>query len=247
MTFTFYEAGIPVRNDISDSHNRYWTRLSKPGNWFSAAQRIAIAEAVREAQSCKFCCDSAEALSPNVVQGTHTSSVDLPMLVVDTIHRIVTDASRLSSSWYHKQLESGLTEGQYIEIVGTVVAVISIDTFSDALGVDREPLPQPVAGEPSGYTPTSAATSDQAWVPMLDPDNEGTPEADLWPPNRTGNVVRAMSLVPDEVRTLIDLSAAHYLPMPLVRQAGVDAGRALSRSQMELLAGRVSALNQCYY
>lgn len=247
MNFSFENAGVPVRSDISDSHNRYWSRLSQPGNWFSAQQRVAIAQASREAQSCKLCHESAEALSPLSIKGSHTSTVDLPELVVDTVHRIVTDASRLSASWYRKQLDLGLSEGEYIEIVGTLVAVISIDTFSDALGVEREPLPQPQSGEPSGYTPATATSSDQAWVPMLDPDNEGTPEADLWPPNRTGNVVRAMSLVPDEVRTLIDLSAAHYLPMPLVRQAGVDAGRALSRSQMELLAGRVSALNQCYY
>jgi len=238
---------MPVRTDISDSHNRYWNRLNQPGNWFSAEQRIAIAQAAREAQSCKLCRESAEALSPQAVKGSHTSTVDLPELVVDTIHKIVTDASRLSASWYRQQLDRGLSEGEYIEIVGTVVAVISIDTFSDALGVERETLPGPQPGEPSGYTPATATTSDQAWVPMLDPDNEGTPESDLWPPNRTGNVVRAMSLVPDEVRTLIDLSAAQYLPMPLVRQAGVDAGRALTRSQMELIAGRVSALNQCYY
>ena len=247
MNFRFLESELPVRDDISESHIRYWMRLGKPGAWFNSEQRTAIAQAVREAQCCKFCRDSAEAISPNAVKGSHSSSVDLPDMVVDTIHRIVTDASRLSSSWYQKQLDQGLTEGEYIEIVGTVVAVISIDTFSDALGVEREPLPQSIAGEPSRYIPATAAHSDQAWVPMLDPDNEGTPEADLWPPNRTGNVVRAMSLVPDEVRTLIDLSAAHYLPMPLVRQAGVDAGRALTRSQMELIAGRVSALNQCYY
>ncbi len=82
---------------------------------------------------------------------------------------------------------------------------------------------------------------------MVDIHNAGTPEEDLWVSGKTGNVVRAMSLVPDEVRTLCELSDAHYLAMPLVRQPGVDAGRALNRSQIELVAGRVSALNQCFY
>ena len=60
------------------------------------------------------------------------------------------------------------------------------------------------------------------------------------------NVLRALSLVPDAVRQLQELSEVHYLPM-----ADVVDPRAripsLSRPQMELLAGRVSALNECFY
>jgi hypothetical protein len=59
-------------------------------------------------------------------------------------------------------------------------------------------------------------------------------------------VIRAMSLVPDEVRTLADLSAAHYLPNHRVRDPAAQQG-SLSRPQIELIAGRVSALNQCFY
>jgi|GEM_PF-1302685 len=56
-----------------------------------------------------------------------------------------------------------------------------------------------------------------------------------------------LSLAPDEVRTLKEMSAAHYLPLPLVRQAGNNGNRSITRSQIELVAGRVSALNECYY
>jgi len=59
-------------------------------------------------------------------------------------------------------------------------------------------------------------------------------------------VIRAMSLVPDEVRTLHDVSAAHYLPMGQVRDPSAATG-ALNRMQMELIAGRVSALRRCFY
>jgi AhpD family alkylhydroperoxidase len=55
-----------------------------------------------------------------------------------------------------------------------------------------------------------------------------------------------MSLVPDEVRTLHDLSDAHYLPMGQVRDPSASSG-ALNRMQMELIAGRISALRQCFY
>ena len=56
--------------------------------------------------------------------------------------------------------------------------------------------------------------------------------------------MRALSLVPDEVRTLYDLSAAHY---PMVRCATQCLTGVLNRMQIELIAGRVSALRQCFY
>jgi hypothetical protein len=71
-------------------------------------------------------------------------------------------------------------------------------------------------------------------------------EADLYGSQVVGNVVRALSLVPDEVRTLYDLSATHYLPMGQVRDPSAAVGT-LNRMQIELIAGRVSALHQCFY
>ena len=82
---------------------------------------------------------------------------------------------------------------------------------------------------------------------MLRPDRGlRTPEADLWAPGAVGNVVRAMSVVPDEVRTLKDLSAAHYLPIRNVRDPSATQG-ALGRTQIELVAGRISAIHECFY
>ena len=70
-------------------------------------------------------------------------------------------------------------------------------------------------------------------------------ESDLFDGRMTGNVMRALSLVPDELRGLKDLSAAQYLPMNKVMS--MDTGRTLDRAQMELIASRVSALNECFY
>ena len=70
-------------------------------------------------------------------------------------------------------------------------------------------------------------------------------EADLFDGKMTGNVIRALSLVPDEVRGLNDLNAAQYLPMNKVMRN--DTGRALGRSQIELIAARVAAINECFY
>jgi hypothetical protein len=80
---------------------------------------------------------------------------------------------------------------------------------------------------------------------MLDPSRLAESEADLFGGSRTGNVIRALSLVPDEVRGLKDLSAAHYLAMD--EMIDLDKGRSIDRRQVELIAGRVSALNECFY
>lgn len=265
---SYDDAAVPVRSEFSESHTRFWGRLASAGNWYSARQRIAIAQAVRDAGNCALCDARVDALSPRTVQGTHdctgggspivaaegddSTDIDvakeLSSVEIEVVHTIVRDASRITRSWYQSLLDQGLTDAEYIEIVGTVVSMVSIDAFADIIGVTKRPLPKPdTSTQPSRYRPTTATLSDQAWVPMVPVDNSNSPEADLWPAGRTGNVVRAMSLVPDEVRTLCDLSSAHYLAMALVRQPGVDAGRALNRSQIELVAGRVSALNACYY
>ena len=155
------------------------------------------------------------------------------------------DASRLTRKWYEARLSDGLSDGQYVEIVGTVVAVVSIDQFCRGVGIPEHPFPLPLPGEPSSYRPRSAG-ADEAWPAMVPANNFGTPEADLWPAGQTGNVIRAMSLVPDEVRTLGDLGAVHYLPNDRVSDPAASQG-SLTRPQIELIAAKVSALNDCFY
>jgi len=244
MSQISYEgAPVPVREDIPQAEGRSWERLASPGNWWTGAERVAIAGEVRKARECALCAERKQASSPEAVQGHHDSPGVLPEAAVDVVHRVVTDSSQLSKSWFERTLASGLSDAQYVEIVGVVVAVVSIDSFCRALGVPLHPLPEPEPGGPSRYRPPGAAL-EGAWVPMIQPGKLSEREADLYP-GRTGNVIRALSLVPDAVRMLKDLSAAHYLPVADVGNPGV--GRALDRSQMELLAGRVSALNECFY
>jgi hypothetical protein len=164
---------------------------------------------------------------------------------VEVIHRVVTDPGRLSRQWFQEIMDAGLSAEQYVELLGTLVALVSIDSFCRGIGVPLQPLPVPQPGAPSYYRPPGAMQED-AWVPMIPVERAVGAEADLYGGQTVGNVIRAMTLVLDEVRTLCDLSAAHYLPMGQVRDPSATAGT-LSRMQMELIAGRVSALRQCFY
>ena len=245
MSISYEDSKYPIRKNFAAAHERFWQRLAHAGTWWTAEQRLSIAREVRQASACGTCRKIKAALSPNAISVAHERVTELNDVVVEVVHRITTDQSRLTEHWYHSVLDRGLTEGQYVEIVGTVAALVSIDSFCMAIGHPLNVLPEPIPGSASEYRPASAQES-AAWVPLIPADANSGDEADLWSTGRTGYVIQAMSLVPDEVRTLSDLSAAHYLPNAKVMDP-TARGEHLDRQQIELIAGRVSALNQCYY
>ena len=57
---------------------------------------------------------------------------------------------------------------------------------------------------------------------------------------------RALSLVPGEACGLFDMVDAQYLPGAIMPDLATRH-RAITRAQMELIAGRVSAINGCFY
>jgi hypothetical protein len=239
-------AGSPfaVREDLAAAHARAWQRLAAPGTWWTGAERVAIAAEVRAAARCRACRERQKALSPAAVSTPHDAASALPEPAVDAVHRIASDPARLGRGWFEKLAAAGLSDAHYVELLGVVASVVSVDAFCRGIGVPPHPLPEPRAGEPSRRRP-AAARLDVAWVPMLPADAARGELADLWARGRSANVIRALSLVPDEVRGLRDLSAAHYLAFD--RMMDLRAGRALDRMQIELVAGRVSALRECFY
>ena len=70
---------------------------------------------------------------------------------VEVAHAVTRDAVRLTGRWYESRLVDGLSDGQYVEIVGTVVALVSIDQFCRAVAVPEHPLPAPLPRAPTRY------------------------------------------------------------------------------------------------
>lgn len=237
-----------IRSDIADAHRVYWQKLAKPGNWWNGAQRVAIAQASRDAVQCELCRERREALSPNSVQGEHfcSEALDLPAGAIDAAHRIVTDQSRISQSYIADLDAQGVSETAYVELVGIVVVVLSIDEFHRAMGMSLEYLPVPVAGDPDGYYPKQAETG-TGFVRMVPRDGATGAESDLWGEKGSANVVRALSLVPNAVRDWIAVGNAQYLSFAGMGNFEQPEGRSINRMQIELVAGRVSAMNECFY
>ena len=242
--FDYGDAPVPVREDIAAAHSRAWQRIARPGTWHSGEVRVRIAAETRNARSCGLCAARKEALSPYGVEGEHDALGGLPATMVEAIHRIATDPGRLTRKWYEGLLDEGLTPEAYVETVGVVCTTTSVDTFAKAMGMAPLPLPAPVTGEPIRVRPASASQG-PAWVPWIAPGDANNDELDLFGPEHA-NIHRSMSLVPAEARGFFDLVETQYLQRHQMRDFANEF-RAITHAQIELIAGRISAINQCVY
>jgi alkylhydroperoxidase family enzyme len=234
----------PIRSDLAGAQTESWARLGRPGTWWSAAERVAIAAEARAARRCELCVARKAALSPYGLPGRHEARGALAAPYVDAIHRVVTDPGRLTERWLDSMRVAGLEDERYVELVGVIITVMTIDVFRRALGLPEATLPEARPGEPSRRRP-AAARRTVAWVPIVDP-TDGLEEV-YSSDGHVPLVRQALSLVPDEVRNLDRLEQTHYLPFDHVGDPASNAGRALTRPQIELVAARVSFLNDCFY
>jgi alkylhydroperoxidase family enzyme len=238
---------LPIRDDLLTQIDTAWERLRRPGTWWNGSERLAIAAEARRAETCALCRERKTALSPYTVDGEHQHPGILPDAAVEAIHRLRTDAGRITETWLRALLDDSgdLSEAQYVEIVAIVAIVTALDTFDDALGRPRRPLPQVIDGAPTRHRP-AGARRDLAWVSTLAPEAVGSDDPNPYPVHGDKNIHRALSLVPQEVFNFFDLDVELYLKDHEIRDFAHEY-RAISHAQIELLAARVSALNGCYY
>ena len=239
------DAPVPIRADILAAHARAWAWIAAPGNWMTGAERVAIAAETRHALDCRLCAARKKALSPEAVTGEHDGPGVLEPPMVEIVHRIVTDPARLTRRWFEARLAEGVEVTRYVETVGVTAVTVSLDTFARSMGLPLRRLPEPKPGEPSGYLPASARM-EEAWVPLILHGEESGAEADIYSGVPRAYILMALTLVPEAKRAFFDLVETQYLPSRWMRDYEVEY-RAISHAQIEFLAARISALNQCVY
>ena len=229
MAFAYDGVDLPIRQTTINAHRDSWQRIARPGRWWTGPERVEIARVQRAARE----------FDP-------TGSELLPEAAVFAIQKLVVDNASLNRDFYEQTIAApGMSEDHYIELVAVVVHALSVDEFHRALGLALEPLPDPQPGEPTQDRP-AAAEQKWSWAPIV-PKSGLPPEfARHYGPLEWGaNVLSALSLVPENLGWLHDLSEAHYLSFREMRMP--DPLRAISRPQIELIAARVSAVNECFY
>ena len=240
-----------IREDLTAAIETGWADLGRPGTWWTGAERVAIAAEARNAMACPLCAARKQALSASMVAGAHASLGILPDAAVEAIHRIRTDAGRLGESWFATIIAAGLSEDQYVELVAVVAIVAAVDGFDFAAGLPVRALPDPRPGAPSRRRPRNPSRG-PAWVSVLMPDDRMPDEPDQFldhpGPRERGHahIHLTISLVPDSAIQFWTVQEAMYQRGPMMRDFARDY-RAISHAQIELVAARVAALNQCLY
>jgi len=221
--FDHSTAPAPVRLEIGASHRAFWQRLAGPGASWTGAQRVEIALEARRARLARA--------NPPWLRGLLTSESDLlPPVALAAIRTIVLDQHRIDRAWARGVIEE-LGDVAYVELLAVSAQTVAVDAFSEALGVGTEPLPAPRGGAPDAGRPEGLSDIG-AFVPV----------ASAFP---GPNVGRAMSLAPDDNGTFLGLVGSMYAVSDFGELVWKD--RPLSRPQVELVAARVSAINECFY
>jgi hypothetical protein len=234
------ESTYPVSEALAGLHDRQFEHIVSPGTWYTGAQRRAIAATARsaafEAGLLEPASDPAEA-----------TNVDLPDIARRVAATIATSVVDLNEAFYENAAAEGLRDVEYVEITGVVARLVDLDVFARGIGVAPRPLPPVRTGAPSRTRPDTAVV-EHAWVATIPNGREGGAVGEsLYHGHPMPYIVRALSLVPDELRAHVELEIAHYTRLDKLFDYEYQHHNGLSRPQAEVVAGRVSALNDCFY
>jgi len=218
------------REGIASLHTDVLADLASPGDWWDARSRRAAIDEARAARACPVCEARRAALSPEATAERHTQRGCLSDAAVEVIHRVVNDPGRLTHRWADAQI-AALGDAVYAELVAVTAIIVTIDVCAHSIGAPPPDLVEPVDGDPAGERPDDVGDVG-AWIPMTEQ-------------KVLANVSRALSLVPRTNKTWRTLVNESYSRGP--QMLVLTWERALSRPQIELVAARISQLNDCFY
>ena len=204
--------------------------LRATGDWLTGEQRSEAWRHVRDADTNELDAARRSAVSPFAIADRHDATPLLPAAAIEVAHRVASDPGRLTHTWADQQIAE-LGEEIYTELVGVTAIASVIDRFHDAMG-DRRPdiasgsVEAPECGRPADVGDVGA------WVAQTLGDT-------------TANVSRTLSLVPRTNEPWRQLVTTHYSRGQEFMNQVWD--RPLSRPQVELVASRTTAWNECFY
>jgi len=238
---TLYEdSAYPVRPDLAAAHASQLDKLGAPGTWGTGAQRLAIAAEARQA-------GYEAGVLEEPADGGAAAEIELPEVARRVVRRLAVSPKDVDQASYDEALNGGLSDAEYVEIVGVVSRITDMDVFARGIGVALRPLPAAQPGEPSRERPAEAVT-ELAWAPTIPNGPEGGDlGAALYGGKPKPYILRALSLVPDELRAHIEMEGIQYTQLDRIFEFDYQHHEGLTRPQVEVVAGRVSALNECFF
>ncbi|MFZ9648172.1 MAG: hypothetical protein ACO3AZ_07230 [Ilumatobacteraceae bacterium] len=220
-----------VRQDLVRAHNQAIAALSKPGTWWTGAQRRELAITAQLATS------ESEPVAPwvgvSTVANKLPASLTAPKIAHDVIYRISRHAATLTREWYEK-VTAEINPLAFVELCGIACTIAPVMAFRRSLGLPALEVGPAESGQPSNKEPDNIVAAQLNWVPVVGPAD------------KDAAVVQAFTAVPETNRVIWAMADAQYIPDKEMVDPKWTRGT-LSRVQMELIATRVSQQRECFY
>ena len=218
-------AVLPVGSRTSAAHNNALRAIAAPGAWWSGPERLAIVQETRSAPECPVCRRRAPSTFATIGGIEHEGRNGLPPEAVEAIHGIRNDSGHLTRRWFDHVIAAGMRPEAYVELVAVVASSVVVDTFARGVSLGLPDLPPAQPGAPTRESSKDVVDAG-AWVPIA---REGK-----------FNILRSLAIVPSARDLFFGAFDTSYYRTPETRFA-------LTRPQVELVASRVSAMNECFY
>jgi hypothetical protein len=220
-----------VRQDLVRAHNQAIAALSKPGTWWTGAQRRELAITAQLAIS------ELEPVAPWVGVSTFANklpaNLTAPKIAHDAIYRISRHAATLTREWYEK-VTAEINPLAFVELCGIACTIAPVMAFRRSLGLPALEVGLAESGQPSNKEPDNIVAAQLNWVPVVGPAD------------KDAAVVQAFTAVPETNRVIWAMADAQYIPDKEMVDPNWTRGT-LSRVQIELIATRVSQQRECFY
>jgi hypothetical protein len=220
-----------VRQDLVRAHNQAIAALSKPGTWWTGAQRRELAITAQLAIS------ESEPVAPwvgvSTVANKLPASLTAPKIAHDVMYRISRHAATLTREWYEK-VTAEINPLAFVELCGIACTIAPVMAFRRSLGLPALEVGLAESGQPSNKEPENIVAAQLNWVPVVGPAD------------KDAAVVQAFTAVPETNRVIWAMADAQYIPDKEMIDPNWTRGT-LSRVQMELIATRVSQQRECFY
>jgi hypothetical protein len=220
-----------VRQDLVRAHNQAIAALSKPGTWWTGAQRRELAITAQLAIS------ESEPVAPwvgvSTVANKLPASLTAPKIAHDVMYRISRHAATLTRDWYEK-VTAEINPLAFVELCGIACTIAPVMAFRRSLGLPALEVGLAESGQPSNKEPENIVAAQLNWVPVVGPAD------------KDAAVVQAFTAVPETNRVIWAMADAQYIPDKEMIDPNWTRGT-LSRVQMELIATRVSQQRECFY
>jgi hypothetical protein len=221
---THYDRSMIEDDRFGNAVNQALGRIAEPGEWFTGAERAALARVARMAFGERH-------LPPWRREQTGAAAAS-SAVGEDTARLMVTltvDAARIDRAWATSAIAT-IGDGAYVELVAIAATVAIIDAFAEATGAGVPPFLSPLRGEPTHQTPEGMADIG-AYVPMQDP----------WP---NANVGRALTINPSGNALYRGIATVFYHDGDFL---DLQWDHAITRPQAELVATTIAAASECFY